>query len=259
MAELNVDLPIWDCKIRSEYLYDLESHHGEYEFVCVFGLASVYGRALGFHLMTHRGAQLARIPISAIVHKEHDPHIPLHHLQLWDCFSYDVSITAFDFIGEMRCKVILRDKLILDGTYMFTVDWYGNNDAEEPGEDGHKNAHVIALDCGCYAAQPNNRIIWREPSLVSDPWRPELGERPAYLTNTHKWKCEIDSKWTAEDSYAFFYDDNYLLEPGEKFLDPETRIKLGRLRALKDAEWPSYEEEKKKLQEELGIDIEKQL
>ena len=46
------------------------------------------------------------------------------------------------------------------GQYMFTLDWYGHEDAEEAGDGGHKCAHVIALDDGNFAAQPNNRIQW---------------------------------------------------------------------------------------------------
>lgn len=234
MPELNADVPVFDCLIRKEYLYDLQKGHGDYESVTVFGLASVYGRALGFHLLTEQGAQIARVPLSALTFKEHEPHLPLHYLQLWDCFAYQAAVTDFDWLHEMRVQVVLRDKQVMDGIYMFTVDWFGNNDSEEPGEDGHKNAHVLQLDCGCLAAQPNNRIIWHEPSVITSPANLRKGERPDYLINTHKWKCEIDSKWTTEDSYRYFYEDKY---HGEK-LTPDKRKEFARLRALRDANYP---------------------
>jgi hypothetical protein len=52
------------------------------------------------------------------------------------------------------------------GTYLFTVDW-GHPDAnilnvehsEIPQE--HKCAHILELSNGNYAAQPNNRILWK--------------------------------------------------------------------------------------------------
>lgn len=241
MPELNANVPVFDCLIRKEYLYDLQKHHGEYINGTVFGLASVYGRALGFHVLTEHGAQIARLPISALVFTQHEPHLPLHYLQLWDCFAYDVSITDFDWLHEMRVQVALRDQQIFDGSYMFTVDWFGNNDSEEPGEDGHKNAHVIRLDCGCIAAQPNNRIIWHEPSVITSPSNLHKGERPDYLINTHKWKCEIDSKWTTDDSYSYFYGDK--LHGEGQNLDQATRVELGRCRALKDAGWPKEKRE----------------
>jgi len=37
---------------------------------------------------------------------------------------------------------------------MFTRDWYGHEDAAEAGDGGHKRSHVIALDNGNFAAQP---------------------------------------------------------------------------------------------------------
>lgn len=258
MAVLNEDVPIWDCQIRAEYLYDLQDHHGEYVDCCVFGVASIYGRALGFHVLTQGGAQIARLPISALVHKQHEPHLPLHYLQLWDCFSYDFSVHKFSYLSEMRCKTVLRDKQMYRGTYLFTVDWYGTNDAEEPGEDGHKNLHVLALDCGCYAAQSNNRIIFQEPSCGVSQWKLEEGERPDYRINTHKWKCEIDSKWTTEDSYYYFYEDQDL-DPAAANFSPGAKKELARLRALKDANWPTYEEEARKLSKKLGIEVEQHL
>ena len=246
MPELNADIPIFDCLVRAEYLYDLQKGHGSYESCSVFGLSSVSGRAIGFHILTEQGAQIARLPISAFTFKEHDPHLPLHYLELWDCFSYYVSVTDFDWLHEMRVQVALRDKQVVEGSYMFTIDWFGNNASEEPGEDGHKNAHVIQLDCGCIAAQPNNRILWHEPSFITNPKKLHKGERPDYLINTHKWKCEIDSKWVAEDSFRYFYEDhNLALEEGES-LSMQGKKELARLRALKDVNWPSYEQEKEK-------------
>lgn len=235
MPELNSDIPIFDCLIRKEYLYDLQRHHGEYLSGTIFGLASVAGRAIGFHALTEDGAQIARLPVSAFVFEEHEPHLPLHHLQLWDCFSYNVAVQDFEYLHEMRVQVILRDKQIFEGSYMFTVDWFGNNASEEPGEGGHKNAHVIRLDCGCIAAQPNNRILWHEPANITSPCDLKKGERPDYLINTQKWKCEIDSKWTVEDSYRMFYDDKDL--DGLQ-LTQEERVELSARRARLDANYP---------------------
>ena len=42
---------------------------------------------------------------------------------------------------------------------MFTLDWHGNEDAEEAGEGGHKCAHIIALDNGNFCAQPNPSVV----------------------------------------------------------------------------------------------------
>lgn len=201
---LNSSIPHFYCFVRKEFLYNLEKHHGEFIKVCVFGIASVARRALGFHIMTENGAQFARIPIHALVHKTNAPDIPLDYLQIWDCFGEEVSVTTFDFLNELKCKVYLKNKTWEAGTYMFTVDWCKNPFSDEPSE--YKCAHIIQLDNGCYCAQPNNRIFWFEASFVVNP----LEERPDYKVNTHNWVCETNPKWLTEDSDMFFYQDQDL-------------------------------------------------
>lgn len=205
MAYLNAHVPHFYCLLRREYLYDLRAHHGEFEPCAVFGIASIPSRALGFHVMTERGAQFARVPISALAHREDAPPQPLDVLELWDCFSDHVAVTAFAFLRGLRAKVLLRDRQWYWGTYMFTVDWTGNSYADDPGEGGHKNAHILALDNGNYCAQPNNRIAWYEPSFITKPFG-DSDEKPDYITNSHVWRSEGASKWHTEDSDRVFYD-----------------------------------------------------
>ena len=50
MSYLNADTPLLKCLVRSEFLYNLESHHGETEPVIVFGVS-----ALSALVMTWRG------------------------------------------------------------------------------------------------------------------------------------------------------------------------------------------------------------
>src|SRR6266705_5608286 len=80
---------------------------------------------------------------------------------------------------------------------MFTLNWYGHEDAEEAGDGGHKCAHVIALDNGNFAARPNNRISWFDPAFITP-----FGEKPDYVTNSRVWKVERET----EATQAFFYD-----------------------------------------------------
>lgn len=163
----------------------MESHHGEFEDAVVFGISSIHGRAIGFHIITKQGAQIARLPIQALVHKEHGPHNSLHNLELWDCFSYNVSVWQSSYLNLMRCVVQLPNGEHMGGNYQFTLDWYGNNDSENPGVGGFKNAHIIALDCGCFAAQPNNRILWHVEGFANHDLK-----KPDYITNTRIFKCE---------------------------------------------------------------------
>lgn len=198
MPTLNTNIPRFYCNLRKEFLYDGTAHHGEFLKVCVFGVASIYGRALGFHVLTENGAVVWRLPIHAFCHKTDAPSRPLDWLQFWDCFSSEVCCTVFDRLADSRVRLQLRDRSWLGGQYLFTLDWLGHDDAEEAGDGGHKCAHVLALDDGNFAAQPNNRIQWFCPAFVT-PFQ----EKPDYLTNTSVWKVERETETT--DGY--FYDD----------------------------------------------------
>ena len=66
MPTLNVNIPRFYCLLRKEFLYDGQAHQGELVKVCVFGGASVYGHALGFHVLTENGAVIWRLPLHAL-------------------------------------------------------------------------------------------------------------------------------------------------------------------------------------------------
>ena len=79
------------------------------------------------------------------------------------------------------------------------VDWahpdaniLDTDHSEIPHE--HKCAHIIALDDGNYAAQPNNRCIWDLPSFtVKD-------STPDWKVQTNEWNVEDTGAWKTEDS-----------------------------------------------------------
>ena len=197
LATLNVNVPRFYCFLRKEFLYDGEAHCGEFVCVCVFGVSSIQGRALGFHVLTENGAVIWRLPLHALCHKKEAPVQPLDWLQFWDCFSYEVTAMTFDRLQDARVRVQLKDRFWEGGQYMLTIDWYQSEDAEEAGDGGHKCAHLIALDNGNFAAQPNNRIQWFCPAFVTP-----FTEKPDYVTNTRVWKVERET----ETTQAFFYD-----------------------------------------------------
>ena len=217
MAYLNANIPPIYCQIRREYLYDLQKHHGEAEDVVVFGISSIAGKAILFHCMLENGAIFYRLPISAFFQKHIQrtkvPDMQVHELQLWNCFSYHPSVHRFDFLSSARGKYRGIDKNFYPGDYLFTLDWASPDSnildiehSEIPQE--HKCAHVLALDNGNFAAQPNNRIIWNIPSFtVKDNW-------PDYSVQTTYWNVENKGLVT-EDSDKMFYEVNKKDEDNE--------------------------------------------
>ena len=175
MSYLNANIPVEYAQIRREYLYDCKKHHGEVEDCIIFGLSSIAGHAILFHAIMENGAVFYRLPISAFIQRGFKPEdVPkrrLDELQLWNCFSYYPSVHIWDILGGTAGKYIGKDKKWHHGKYLFTVDFAHPESnildvehSEIPHE--HKCAHIIALDDGNYAAQPNNRCIWDLPSFT---------------------------------------------------------------------------------------------
>ena len=208
MAYLNANIPPIYCKIRTEYLYDLDmDKKGERECV-IFGLASISGRALLFHILLPNGAVYYRLPISAFFQKRFSrsevPDMSVDELQLWNCFSYWPSVHVFDFLAGVDGKYRGKDKNFYSGNYLFTVDWAHPEpnilDVEHsqiPQE--HKCAHILALNNGNFAAQPNNRILWHVNNYTTD------NDWPDYKVQNTVWDVE-GSDWITEDTDKMFYE-----------------------------------------------------
>ena len=209
MAYLNANIPPTYAQIRREYLYDLKKHHGEVEDCIIFGLSSIAGHAILFHAIMENGAVFYRLPISAFIQRgfrpEDVPKRRLDELQLWNCFSYYPSVHIWDLLGGTAGKDIGKDKKWHHGNYLFTVDWahpdaniLNSDHSEIPHE--HKCAHIIALEDGNYAAQPNNRIIW---DITSFTVRDEI---PDWKVQTSEWDVEDSGKFRTEDTDKYFYE-----------------------------------------------------
>ena len=208
MAYLNANIPPIYCKIRTEYLYDMdEKKRGERDCV-IFGIASISGRALLFHILLPNGAVYYRLPISAFFQKHFSrdqvPDMRPDELQLWNCFSYWPSVHVFDFLAGVDGKFRGKDKNFYPGNYLFTVDWAHPEpnilDVEHsqiPQE--HKCAHILALDNGNFAAQPNNRILWHVNNYTTE------SDWPDFKVQNTVWDCET-SDWITEDTDKMFYE-----------------------------------------------------
>ena len=212
MPELQADIPTITCLIRDEYLFDLKEGHGNYTPVQVFGIQSIEGRALLFLSMSDGGAVRDHTPISAFCAKEHEAHLPLEFLQLWNNFSAHPTVLEYKYLSGLRAQVCLKDKSWHWGTYLFTVDWHRNQISEAPGEGGHKSLHLIELDCGCFCGTPNHRVLWRESSFITVPLDPK--NLPKYRTNSRLWRVERDEKWVTDHTGdPYFYEGREIDEP----------------------------------------------
>jgi len=186
MSYLNSSIPTIISYLDTSFLFNKDAGYtNEYIPVEVFAVTSVPRRCLMFSVMTEMGSQHARVPIhylrSEFTNEISQNAYPLDWLQLWDCFSPYISVNRFDYLKNASCKVLLKDKSSIRGKYLFTIDWCNGTDHEFGYAEiasGHKCAHIIELENGQYAAQPNNRVIWSDGGA----W---IGTE---LTGNEKWE-----------------------------------------------------------------------
>lgn len=191
--------------IPHKYLYVDLSFMGidEVRKCIVHAIMSYAGKALLFHVLLDCGWHISRVPLNYIRSKpELDEEYPLHMLQLWDCFSNNVTFVEFDYLTEARVQVLLKDKTIAWGSYIGTVDWYDNGFTDESTQ--FKQGHMILLDNGQIALQPNNRLKFFDMSFTG-------AENPNIMPKTIQEFPSVESvseRWLIND-------DNYFYETKE--------------------------------------------
>jgi hypothetical protein len=219
MAYLVANIPPIEVFIRKEFLYDFTKDNkgkllgeDEYESAHWITTKSIPNQALYFESFVHNyGALYDKLPIHAFVWKtdiNRNNLYPLDWLQLWDCFSYNISIIKKQRLRNARCEVIMKDRSKAPGYYLFTVDSCSSDPnevdvswSETPNE--HKSFNIIKLDNGQFAAQPNNRILWKHQSQTPST---DL-KIPYFKFSTKTWICENSDRWSAAGSTTFTYMD----------------------------------------------------
>jgi len=207
MSFLVANLPPTKVYIKKEYLYDHQKGHGEFVEGVWITVKSIQGRALYFETyLPEYGALYDKLPISAFVNSPTiKDSLELEELELWDAFSYHITIIEKKNLGE-RCKYLAPSKKWYYGKYLFTIDsCHADTNilnvsySEVPEE--HKSFNILELDNGHYAAQPNNRCLFYEKSMT-----PSKMLQPDFKVSTEYYSVENKSKWTAGDDTNYFYD-----------------------------------------------------
>ena len=205
------NVPYIKCYVKKEYLYDLTKGHGEFEECVLLAVKSMQGKALIFEAyLPAYGACYDKFPLSAFVWRTdivESEQLPLGEIELWDAFSYDITIWHKRMLRNCDVEVYVPGKGKISGEYLFTIDsvhsdpnMVNTSVAEVPSE--HKQFNVGKLINGQFFAQPNNRMLWYEQSLT-----PSVLETPDFKVASKYYFCEQDSKWVFGDSDDYFYKE----------------------------------------------------
>ena len=183
MSYLVANIPPIEVFIKKEFLYDFQKDEkgkllgkGEFESAHWISTKSIPNQALYFESLIHDyGALYDKLPLHAYVWKtdiDEDKLYPLDWLQLWDSFSYNITVIKKQRLRNARCEVVMKDKSKAPGYYLFTIDSCSSDPneldvswAETPNE--HKSFNIIKLDNGQFAAQPNSIVTGKQESIVN--------------------------------------------------------------------------------------------
>ena len=207
MPELNANIPAIECYVRGNFLRDQQdSHHLTFP-CCLFGVASLPDRVPMFHFLMEDGGIWWRMPINAFCWKPDAVPMDIHDQVLWNSFSPYITVTVFHNLRQMRMTYADRHKNQHSGIYLMTFDWHSpepniinNGWSESPGQ--HKCGHLIQLDNGNYAIQPNNRVILKDPSFTTKLGAPVIDR----LLNNQLYGVEDADRWVTADNENYFYD-----------------------------------------------------
>lgn len=210
MAFINANVPPIECYVRSNFLQnrpDKFEQTDTYLPAVIVAVSSIPHRIPLFNFIMEDGGVWWRMPIHAFCSRPDVEQQEAHSLVLWDSFSYHVSVTRVDFFKEKRMCYTDRQRNQVFGKYLFTLDWASEDSnvtdvgfSEIPGQ--HKCGHVIQLDNGNYAIQPNNRVKLFEPSFVTK-WGQNIIDR---RLGTEYFSVENQPRWLLSDDDRFEYD-----------------------------------------------------
>ena len=215
MSFLVANLPPVHCYVRKEFLYDFEKGYGEFEPCIWITLKSIRGQAFRIEAyLPNYGALYDKLPLNAFVSTNDlnlldkpEDMLSLDHLQIWDCFSYNMTIIQKSFLKNLSGKFLGKNKVWYYGNYMFTVD-HASPDSNiidttysEWPED-HKSFNFFELKNGMYAAQPNNRCIFFDAAS-----NPKELLFPDFKVCTKLYRVETNPKWALGDTNAVMYGD----------------------------------------------------
>lgn len=200
---LSSSTPAIQVLVRNQFLYDQTKGHGEHTSGWLVGLRTIRGFAVSFYVLLENGVLFTGLPIHALCHKKEAPEDPLSVLEMWDSLSYDHSIFQLDLLKRMNVSVLLKNKTVAPGEYVFSLDFSNQSSlsgiAETPNE--WKVFHFIKLKNGNFALYPQNRILFKDASFAHN----QEAKTIDYLVNTTEWFSEDGNKWTVAEDSKYIY------------------------------------------------------
>jgi hypothetical protein len=171
---MNVNLPPIEVYVNNQYTQGVDG----FESGILISARALKNQALQFSVLLYSGALYTGIPAQFITFKEVAP-LPLNKCQPFDSIDDKIQCIELDSLRYMPCSVKTFDDEIIEGQYLFTIDFIGNGLSRHPIQ--WKQFHVIKSDH--LLIYPQYRVRFLDKSLCG-------GQLPKYVYNDKIWTCE---------------------------------------------------------------------
>lgn len=162
----NISLPPIQCYVDNTFLF-----FNQQEFLVssahLIGARSLQNQALQFSVLLDTGALYTGLPANAISFEDTLPQYSLQQACMWDNISSDIEFICYDTLRYMSCTVKLSDDTIVEGAYLFTIDYKGSNDLSRSAEHW-KQSHVIKAATGEMLVYPQYKIKFTDTALCDN-------------------------------------------------------------------------------------------
>ena len=158
--------------IEKKFLYDMDERYSEqYVPATVFGISSYSGETLTLQTLLDDGSLFSYMPMHALRANSderksmqgstRESRLELSDLVYKNCPGKNITVTKYDYLdGTVDCY-FRKKELWLSGEYMFTIDWYDDNE----------QFHMISLENGQYAVLPNHKIKFKSGIRSFEPYK----------------------------------------------------------------------------------------
>jgi hypothetical protein len=175
---MNKNLPPLTVFVRNEFIFKEGTGFTEGRLVSVRALSNQVNQ---FQVLLLNGALYTGLPPHAICFRENTPEIDLEEAIMWDNISDQIDVITLDLLRYMPCVVKTTNDRFIEGVYLFTIDYVGNNDLSRDPEHW-KMTHVIKADSGEMLIYPQYRIRFKDPALCY-----EVADLSKLKYNTTTW------------------------------------------------------------------------
>ena len=158
---MNYNLEPLQVKVLGSYL----GIDKTYENGTLVSVRALMNQALQFSVLLESGALYTGIPVNMICSPSAECRLNISEAQMYDNIGNDIQAITFNLLRYMPCTVKTDLGNIVNGKYLFTIDFVGDGLSRHPTQ--WKQFHCISTPIG-WMIYPQYRVKFTDEALCPD-------------------------------------------------------------------------------------------